>query len=607
MSGAADELRTSIQNGLNDIENADEDRILRRFVNAVECTLRTNYFQRTADGEPKPHLSLKLDSRRLEELPQPRPMCEIFVYSPRMEGIHLRGGKVARGGIRWSDRREDFRTEILGLMKAQMVKNTVIVPVGSKGGFVVKCPPENGNREAVQAEGVACYTALIRGILDLTDNAIGGVVTPPPDTVRLDDDDPYLVVAADKGTATFSDIANEISADYGFWLGDAFASGGSIGYDHKRMGITARGAWESVKRLFRELGTNVQEESFTVVGVGDMSGDVFGNGMLLSPGIKLVGAFNHAHIFIDPDPDPATSFAELKRLFDLPRSAWTDYDRQALSKGGDIFDRRSKTVPLSPEARARLGIDGDTATPDALIRALLKANVDLLWFGGIGTYVKASDESHLEADDRTNDAVRVNASELACKVVGEGANLALTQRGRIEFARNGGRINADFIDNSAGIDCSDHEVNIKILLDATVTEGDLTKARRNSLLAAMADEVAALVLRDNYLQTQAISVFEATAGERLEIQMRLMRMLERQGRLVREVEDLPSDDAMVERVAAKQGLTRSEIAVLFSYCKLWIYDEILGSDLPDDPYLAGEVQQSVQVQYSPGHLEKPPI
>lgn len=586
--------------GLDAVTNADQDRILRRFVNLVQTTLRTNYFQKAEDGGPKPYLSFKLDSRSIEELPLPRPFVEVWVYSPRTEGIHLRGGKVARGGIRWSDRREDFRTEILGLMKAQMAKNAVIVPVGSKGGFVVKRPPAPGDRDAALAEGIECYKTLMRGLLDITDNFDGGKVVPPPDVVRRDDDDPYLVVAADKGTAKFSDIANGVSAEYGFWLDDAFASGGSHGYDHKEMGITARGAWEAVKRHFREIGVNTQEQDFSVVGVGDMSGDVFGNGMLLSPHIKLIGAFNHLHILVDPDPDPAKSFAERKRLFGLARSSWGDYDAKLLSKGGAVYERSAKTVKLSKEVQARFGLESDTVTPNALINALLKAEVDLLWFGGIGTYVKASAESQLDAGDRANDAVRVSASELRCKVIGEGANLAVTQRARIEFALRGGRLNTDAIDNSAGVDTSDHEVNIKILLGAVVAAGDMTLKQRNTLLASMTDEVARLVLRDNYLQTLAISRATSQGIEYLDDQARFLRLLEREGRLDRAVEFLPDDEALKERFAAKQGLTRPETAVLMAHSKMWLYDVLLGSDLPDDPRLLNDL-----VRYFPEPLHGP--
>ncbi len=592
-------IREALAKGLDQVVSADEDRILRRFLNAVESTLRTNYFQTAAEGGPKPYLSFKVNSRAIDELPLPRPMVEVFVYSPRMEGVHLRGGKVARGGLRWSDRREDFRTEVLGLMKAQMVKNAVIVPVGSKGGFVLKRAPSPSDREAYQAEGIECYKMLIRGLLDITDNLVGGEIVPPQIVVRRDSDDPYLVVAADKGTATFSDIANGVSADYGFWLGDAFASGGSQGYDHKKMGITAKGAWESVKRHFREMGVDTQSQDFTVVGVGDMSGDVFGNGMLLSPHIKLLAAFNHMHIFIDPDPDPEASFAERRRLFDLPRSAWTDYDSKLISEGGGIFERKAKSIAVSPQIRESFGIDADKLTPNEFMRQLLKSEVDLLWFGGIGTYVKAGHESHGDVGDRANDAIRVNGAELRCKVIGEGANLGLTQLGRIEFARAGGRANTDFIDNSAGVDCSDHEVNIKILLDAAIYDGDLTAKQRNSLLTKMTDEVGDLVLRDNYLQTQAITLIEAEGVDTLENQGRLIRMFERQGRLNRDVEFLPHDEELTDRAANRQGLTRPEISVLFSYCKMWLYDEILESDLPDDRHLAEDV-----IRYFPAPLHK---
>jgi len=588
-------IRKRLDGGLDSVVSADEDRILRRFINLVESTLRTNFFQRTGDGGHKPHVSFKLDSRKVEDLPLPRPLREIFVYSPRMEGIHLRFGRVARGGIRWSDRREDFRTEILGLVKAQQVKNAVIVPVGSKGGFVVKRPPAGGDRGAFQKEGIACYKTLICGMLDITDNLKGTKVVPPADVVRRDADNPYLVVAADKGTATFSDIANQVSADYGFWLGDAFASGGSHGYDHKKMGITARGAWESVKRHFREMGADTQAENFTVVGVGDMSGDVFGNGMLLSSHIKLVAAFNHMHIFVDPNPNPAKSFAERERLFALPRSGWGDYDRTLLSRGGAVFERRAKSLKLSSSIKKCFGISKGTVTPNELIRALLGAEVDLLWFGGIGTYVKATDESNADVGDRANDAVRVDASKLRCRVIGEGANLGVTQRARVEYALAGGRLNTDSIDNSGGVDCSDHEVNIKILLDSAVAKGKLTEKQRNALLVRMTDEVAGLVLTHNYLQTQAMSLVQAKGVDVLDDQVRLMRMLERTGRLDRAVEFLPDDETLEERAQNKRGLTRPEIAVLMSYSKIWLYDEILDSGLPDDAQLAEDL-----VTYFPG-------
>ncbi|MBF0333680.1 MAG: NAD-glutamate dehydrogenase [Alphaproteobacteria bacterium] len=582
-----DTAAQELDQALDAVVSADDDRILRGFRNLVRATLRTNYFQRAEDGGPKPHLALKLDSRALDELPLPRPWVEVFVYSPRMEGIHLRGGKVARGGIRWSDRREDFRTEILGLMKAQMVKNAVIIPVGAKGGFVVKRPPQGG-REALLAEGIACYQTLIRGLLDITDNRAGDQVTPPPDLVRHDGDDPYLVVAADKGTATFSDIANALSLDYGFWLGDAFASGGSRGYDHKAMAITARGAWESVKRHFREMGQDIQAEDFTVAGVGDMSGDVFGNGMLRSSHIRLVAAFDHRHVFLDPEPDAAASFAERQRLFGLPRSSWADYDPALISAGGGVYPRDAKAIHPSPQARARFGLAA-TVTPAQLVRAILSAQVDLLWFGGIGTYVKASHESDIEVGDRANDALRVDARSLRCKVIGEGANLAVTQLGRIEYALKGGRLNTDAIDNSAGVDTSDHEVNIKILVDPAVAEGDLTPKRRNELLAGMTDEVAALVLRDNYLQTQAISVAQSQAPDLLDAHDRLIRLLEKNGRLDRGVEYLPDDEELARRAAEGEGLTRPEIAVLLAYGKIWLYDHILDSDLPDHPLLLDDL------------------
>ena len=573
-------LQARVRAALAAVSSLDEDRILRRYLNLIHYTVRTNYFQRGDDGAPKPYLAFKLDSRHVDKLPDPRPLVEVWIYSPRVEAVHLRGGRVARGGIRWSDRPEDFRTEVLGLMKAQMVKNAVIVPVGAKGGFIVKRPP--AGRAERQAEGVACYQIMMRGLLDVTDNLVAGEVAPPPRVVRHDDDDPYLVVAADKGTATFSDLANGIAAEYGFWLGDAFASGGSAGYDHKAMGITAKGAWESVKRHFRELGHDVQSEPFTAVGVGDMSGDVFGNGMLLSPHTRLVGAFNHLHVFVDPDPDPARSFAERRRLFDR-RLGWGDYDPAALSAGGAVYERTAKEVELSREARRRFGLEAESVTPDELVRALLTAPVDLLWLGGIGTFVKASEESHADVGDRFNDEVRVDAAALRCRVVGEGANLGFTQRARIEYALAGGRINTDAIDNSAGVDTSDHEVNIKVALARAVDRGALDAGERNRLLAAMTDEVAELVLRDNYLQTQAISVSESQGAAALDKQKRMMRELERAGRLDRRLEKLPDDEELDERLAAGRGLTRPEIAVLLAYGKLWLYDRLLASSLPDDP------------------------
>jgi glutamate dehydrogenase len=584
-------LKGEIEEALDAVESLDEDRILRNFLIVTLATVRTNYFQSTDGGEPKPYLSFKFDPSRVPLLPLPRPKFEISVYSPRTEGVHLRGGKVARGGIRWSDRREDFRTEILGLMKAQMVKNAVIVPVGAKGGFVVKRPPAQGGREALMEEVVACYKTLIRGMLDLTDNLAGDRTVPPPDVVRYDEDDPYLVVAADKGTATFSDIANGISKEYDFWLGDAFASGGSAGYDHKEMGITARGAWESVKRHFRELGTDIQSEDFTVAGIGDMSGDVFGNGMLLSRHIKLVGAFNHLHIFLDPDPDPEASFEERERLFKLPRSSWSDYDEELISEGGGVFSRTAKSIPLSPQVKELLDVEEDSLTPPEVIEALLKARVDLLWNGGIGTYVKASDETHADVGDRSNDALRVDGKDLRCRVVGEGGNLGFTQKGRVEYALEGGRIYTDAIDNSAGVDCSDHEVNIKILLDSIVESGDMTEKQRNELLTEMTEEVAQLVLRDNYQQTQALSNAVAQAASMVDVHARYIHALEHAGKLNRELEFLPDEEALAERKSNDMGLSAPEFAVLMAYTKITLYRELLDSDVTEDPYLSGELER----------------
>ncbi|WP_321782106.1 NAD-glutamate dehydrogenase [Paraburkholderia sp. J94] len=601
---AAREERTAlalkaIEAALDQVPNLDEDRILRQFLGVINATVRTNYFRREPNGALRPALSFKFDPSKVPGLPEPKPMFEIWVYSPRVEGVHLRGGRVARGGLRWSDRREDFRTEVLGLMKAQMVKNVVIVPVGSKGGFVVKNPPPPSDREAWMREGVACYQTFLRGLLDLTDNLVNNAIVPPPDVVRHDPDDPYLVVAADKGTATFSDYANAISAEYGFWLDDAFASGGSVGYDHKKMAITARGAWESVKRHFREMGVDTQASDFTVVGVGDMSGDVFGNGMLLSPHIKLVAAFDHRHVFLDPAPDPARSFAERQRLFALDRSSWADYDPAAISAGGGIFPRTVKTIPLSPAVREVLGIDAVALTPNELIRAILQAPVDLLYNGGIGTYVKASRETHAQVGDRANDAVRVNGTDLRCKVVGEGGNLGVTQLGRIEFAQRGGRINTDAIDNSAGVDCSDHEVNIKILLGLVVGDGEMTTKQRNTLLAEMTDEVGLLVLSDNYYQTQALSIAGRYAVPLLDAETRVMRWLERAGRLNRVIEFLPTDEEVAERQASKLGLTSPERAVLLAYSKMWLYDALLDSEVPEDPLVA-----ALLIDYFPKPLQQ---
>jgi glutamate dehydrogenase len=580
----------AIEQALDRVDNLNEDRVLRQVLALVLATTRTNYWRRDAEGRRRSFLSFKLDPAKVPGLPDPKPMFEIFVYSVRFEGVHLRGGKVARGGLRWSDRPEDFRTEVLGLVKAQMVKNVVIVPVGSKGGFVLKRAPAATDREAYLKEGVACYKDYLRGLLDLTDNLVGGKVAPPPQVRRHDPDDPYLVVAADKGTATFSDYANAMSAEYGFWLGDAFASGGSAGYDHKGMGITARGAWESVKRHFREMGVDTQSTDFTVVGIGDMSGDVFGNGMLLSKHIRLVAAFDHRHVFIDPEPDAASSWAERKRLFDLPRSSWGDYNAMLLSRGGGVWPRSAKSIPVSPEARRALGIEvrseSESLPPNELISAILKAPVDLLYNGGIGTYVKSADESHAAVGDRTNDAIRVNGAELRCKVVAEGGNLGLTQLGRIEYALGGGRVYTDAIDNSAGVDTSDHEVNIKILLGLVIADGELTEKQRNTLLAQMTDQVAALVLRDNYFQTQSLSIAGRIAPSLLDAQHRFIQFLEKAGRLDRALEFLPSDEAIAERRSKKLGLTAPERAVLLAYSKMWLSDAVLESDLPEDEWVA---------------------
>ncbi|MEE4295028.1 MAG: NAD-glutamate dehydrogenase [Wenzhouxiangella sp.] len=583
-------VRRAILRALDSVASAEQDRILRGFCDLIRAILRTGYFQRDRRGEHHAYISFKIDSSRVPELPQPKPFREIWVYSPRVEGIHLRGGSVARGGLRWSDRLADFRTEVLGLMRAQNVKNTMIVPVGAKGGFVVKRPPAGEDRDALMAEVVYCYRSFINGLLDITDNRQGDAVEPPREVIRHDEDDPYLVVAADKGTATFSDIANAISADHGFWLGDAFASGGSNGYDHKAMGITARGAWESVKRHFRELGTDIQTEPFTVVGIGDMAGDVFGNGMLLSRKICLKAAFNHMHIFLDPDPDPDTSYGERERLFNTPRSTWADYNPELISEGGGVYSRQAKSVPLSEPIRAWLGVEDEAMAPHELIRLLLSSEVDLLWNGGIGTYVKSSGESHAEVGDLANNLVRVNGKDLRCRVVGEGGNLGLTQRGRIEFALAGGRLNSDFIDNSAGVDCSDHEVNIKILLDRAVVEGRLDDKARNELLAEMTDEVAGLVLRSNYLQTQAISMMESLTSDRLGAEAHLIAMLDRRGILDRDLEHLPDEEQLRDRVARGVGLTRPELALLLSYSKITLYQELLDSTVPEDPYLSRELE-----------------
>ncbi|MFC6671182.1 NAD-glutamate dehydrogenase domain-containing protein [Marinobacterium aestuariivivens] len=587
-------LTESLLAALEAVENLDEDRILRHYLGVIQAMLRTNYYQtdgtQTDGGREKGYLSFKLNTRALTFAPEPRPAFEIFVYAPWVEGVHLRAGPIARGGLRWSDRREDFRTEVLGLVKAQMVKNAVIVPVGAKGGFVPKQLPEGGDRNAVQAEVIRCYETFIRGLLDITDNRVGDEIVPPPQVVRHDGDDPYLVVAADKGTATFSDIANRISAEYGFWLGDAFASGGSNGYDHKKMGITARGAWESVKRLFREQNRDCQREDFTVIGIGDMAGDVFGNGMLLSRHIRLVAAFNHQHIFIDPNPDAATGWQERKRLFELPRSSWEDYDLGLISTGGGLYRRSAKHIDLSDEAKVALGTDQTRFTPNELIRTLLKAPVDLLWNGGIGTYVKASLESHDEVGDRSNDNLRVDAGDLRVKVIGEGGNLGLTQRARIEYARAGGRVNTDAIDNAGGVDSSDHEVNLKILLNQQVAAGTLGETERNRLLESMTDEVAKLVLRHNYGQSQILSLADGQAPSRINDQRRLIQQLEKAGRLNRELEQLPGDEQLDHLAREGQGLSRPEIAVLLAYGKLWLCDQLIAEGLADDRELLEALQ-----------------
>jgi glutamate dehydrogenase len=602
--GDTDRLVDQLEAALDDVTALDEDRILRSLVHLVLATLRTNWFQsadaaevapqahrsegairpRTPDDdEPRSRIVLKLEPTRIPDAPLPRPLYEIFVYSPRVEAVHLRAGRVARGGIRWSDRREDFRTEVLGLMKAQRVKNVVIVPSGAKGGFVVKRPP--AERESLGAEVEACYREFMTGLLDVTDNLVDGEVVPPPRVVRYDGDDTYLVVAADKGTATFSDIANEIATARGFWLGDAFASGGSTGYDHKEMGITARGAWVSVARHFRDLDVDVQADEFTAVGIGDMSGDVFGNAMLCSPHIALVAAFDHRHVFVDPHPDPRGSFEERKRLYALPRSSWDDYDRSLLSTGGGVFPRTLKKILVNDEMRAALGLPEDVAhlTPNELISTILKAPVDLLFNGGIGTFVKSRGESHTEVADKANDAVRVNGVDLRCRVVGEGGNLGFTQRGRVEYALGGGLINTDAIDNSAGVDLSDHEVNLKILLDRAVQAGELTVGQRNDLLHAMSEEVATFVLRDNYRQTRALASARAQAVEMEDVHARVIRALELSGDLDRTVEALPSEEELADRHATGLGLTTPELAVLLAYAKIAVQDDVLASALPDDP------------------------
>ena len=577
--------RKDIEAKLNEVSSLDEDRVIRRVTRLIMAIQRTNFWQRQPDGSPYPFVSFKIASQEISDLPAPKPFREIFMASPEVEGVHCRFGAVSRGGLRWSDRRDDFRTEVLGLVKAQQVKNAVIVPVGSKGGFFPKQIAANASREERNQGGIAAYRTFINSLLDLTDNLIDGTVKHPDNTVVWDGDDPYLVVAADKGTATFSDIANEISLEHGFWLGDAFASGGSAGYDHKKMGITARGAWEAVKRHFREMGKDIQSEPFSVIGCGDMSGDVFGNGMLLSKEIRLVAAFNHMHIFLDPDPqDPHRLWEERKRMFDLPRSSWLDYDQSLISEGGGIFERSAKSITLSEQVKKLTGIKADEATPDELLHALLKADCELLWFGGIGTYVKASHETHGDVGDRANDAIRVNGRDIGAKVVGEGANLGLTQAGRIEFALRGGRLNTDAIDNSAGVDSSDHEVNIKILTSEAIRRRTLPSGERNHLLASMTDDVAEHVLAHNYAQTGALTLAESTAARDHEANERLMCYLEGRGVLDRQVEGLPTTSQMHERAQSKSWLTRPELAVLMAWTKITLFDDIVASDVPDDPF-----------------------
>ncbi len=592
-------LSQSVFKALEQVASLDQDKVLRRLTHLVMAVQRTNFYQTQPDGAPYPYISLKIASRELEDLPAPRPYREIFIWSPQVEGVHLRFGPIARGGLRWSDRRDDFRTEVLGLVKAQQVKNAVIVPVGAKGGFYPKQLPVDGAREDIREAGVAAYRTFISALLEITDNMTDGVVRRPADVVCWDQDDPYLVVAADKGTATFSDIANEISLEHGHWLGDAFASGGSAGYDHKKMGITARGAWEAVKRHFREMGKDIQSDTFSVIGVGDMSGDVFGNGMLLSRKIRLQAAFNHLHIFIDPDPNPDLSWKERKRLFDMGRSSWTDYDPELISAGGGIFSRSAKSIPLNKQIKRITGLEAESVTPDELIRAILRSDAELLWFGGIGTYIKSQNESHADVGDKANDALRIDARELSVAVIGEGANLGITQKGRIEFARHGGRANTDAIDNSAGVDSSDHEVNIKILLTEAIRRGDLPTGERNNLLADMTNDVAEHVLRNNYDQTGALSILEATSARDLDAYAELMTTLEAEDKLDRTVEDLPSISDIAHLQEQNKGLTRPEISVLMAYAKNDLFDAVVASQAPDDP-----VFQSLLLNYFPQDLAR---
>jgi len=594
------ELNDKIIALLQDVKSLDHDRVLRRIALLIGAVKRTNFYQVDAEGNPKAHISIKIASRELEDLPLPKPFREIFVWAPHIEGVHLRFGPVARGGLRWSDRRDDFRTEVLGLVKAQQVKNSVIVPVGSKGGFYPKQLPVGGDRDAVQAEAIRAYKTFLSGLLDITDNIVGeGAPVRPADVVAWEGDDPYLVVAADKGTATFSDIANGVSQSYGFWLDDAFASGGSAGYDHKEMGITARGAWEAVKRHFREMGKDIQSEPFTVVGVGDMSGDVFGNGMLLSKAIKLVAAFDHRDIFIDPNPDTAKSWAERNRLFETPRTSWQDYDKSLISEGGGVFSRAAKTITLTPQIRELLDIEEDVVDPTALMQAILKARAELLYFGGIGTYIKGAGETNAQAGDKANDAIRINGGEVRALVLGEGANLGATQLGRIEAARAGMRLNTDAIDNSAGVDSSDHEVNIKILTGGAIASGHLKAEDRNALLKSMTDEVGLKVLAHNYDQTLALTLQQAEGADALDAQQAFMQHLTALGKLNRAVEYLPDDARMAEMKLQGAALTRPELAVLTAYSKLELFDEIVGSSAPDDAFF-----ERLLVHYFPAPLAK---
>jgi glutamate dehydrogenase len=577
-------VSSDIEKSLDNVANLDDDRIIRRFVEMISATIRTNYFQPHPETGEKSYISFKILPSQISDVPLPLPEFEIFVYSPQLEGVHLRGGKVARGGLRWSDRREDFRTEVLGLVKAQQVKNTVIVPVGAKGGFVCKQLPAGGSRQEIFEAGKECYRTFIRGLLDITDNIIDGQVVPPLNVVRLDEDDPYLVVAADKGTATFSDTANAISDEYNFWMGDAFASGGSVGYDHKAMGITAKGAWESVKRHFREMDVDCQSTDFTCIAIGDMAGDVFGNGMLLSKHIRLQAAFNHMHIFIDPNPDAASSYKERERLFNMPGCTWEDYNSKLISEGGAIFSRHVKSIKLTPQIKKMIGTQKQSMSPIDLMQAILKMQVDLLWNGGIGTYVKGSKETHLEVGDRANDSLRINGSELQAKVVGEGGNLGFTQLGRIEFASHGGRINTDAVDNAGGVDCSDNEVNIKILLNSLVQNGDLTVKQRNQLLYDMTDNVGDIVIEDCYRQTHSLSITAMRGANQLKEQVRFIHGLERAGKLDRALEFIPNDDEISERLSKGQGLTRPELSVLLAYSKMVLKEDLVCPDITDNPY-----------------------